>query len=115
MNAIEIADMLAGTSGDFIEASILIRRQHAEIQEWRNVFGFLGTPDELGNEWNALKDANSRQHEAIKQLREALADTAQSIAWSQFGECRGFTESMPLPTITAIENARKALADTEEI
>lgn len=55
-----------------------------------------------------------RQHEAIVKLREALADTAQSIAWSQFGECRGFTESMPLPTITAPEKAKQALTDTEE-
>ena len=55
-----------------------------------------------------------RQHEAIVKLREALADTAQSIAWREFGECRGFTESMPLPTPTAVENAKQALKDTEE-
>lgn len=105
MNAIEIADMLAGTSGDFIEASILIRRQHAEIQEWRNVFGFLGTPDELGNEWNALKDANSRQHEAIVRLREAL----------RFLHEREWQDDDGHPLLSqAREQTEQALADTEE-
>lgn len=56
-----------------------------------------------------------RQHEAIVKLRAALADTAQSIAWLEFGECRGFTESMPLPTVIAVKLAKQALKDTEEI
>lgn len=72
MTALELADDLAGSLySTHRNAADLLRRQHAEIQQWRNVFGFLGTPDELGNEWNALKEVNSRQHEAIVKLREA--------------------------------------------
>lgn len=73
MTALELADYLENrlvATND--QAADMLRRQYSEIQQWRNVFGFLGTPDELGNEWNALKEVNSRQHEAIKQLREAL-------------------------------------------
>ena len=73
INALELSDRLAARPAVYAPAAAdLLRRQHAEIQEWRNVFGFLGTPDELGNEWNALKETNSRQHEAIKVLRDAL-------------------------------------------
>lgn len=54
-----------------------------------------------------------KQHEAIKMLREALADAAQSIAWKEFGECRGFTDPMPLPVVTAVAKAKHALKDTE--
>jgi hypothetical protein len=33
-----------------------LRRLHAENHQWRSVFGHLGTPDEIGNEWIALQD-----------------------------------------------------------
>mgnify|MGYP006319429863 CR=1 FL=1 len=105
MNAIEIADMLAGTSGDFIEASILIRRQHAEIQEWRNVFGFLGTPDELDNEWNTLKNTNSHQHKTIVKLQKTL----------KFLHEREWQDDDEHPLLSqAREQTEQALADTEE-
>ena len=99
MNALQAAEYLEKDFGykSTDECSALLRRQHAEIQEWRNVFGFLGSPDELGNEWNALKDANSRQHEAIVKLREALEDLRVN-----YGE-------------QSVRAAKQALADTEEI
>lgn len=38
------------------------------LQSWENVFGHLGAPDEVGNEWHALSD---RLKEAEKE-RDAL-------------------------------------------
>lgn len=52
------------------------------------------------------KDAEAQRDE----LLDALKDLAQSVVWKEFGECRGFTDSMPLPIITAVEKARAAIA-----
>lgn len=56
------------------------------------------------------QQANARLIAAAPDLLGALKDLAQSIVWKEFGECRGFTEEMPLPIITAVEKARKAIA-----
>jgi hypothetical protein len=32
------------------------------------------------------------QHAAIRTLREALEDTAQTLVWAQWGDCRKFSE-----------------------
>lgn len=95
MNTLELAEKLkryklvSGYATYCHKAADELLRQHAEIQQWRNVFGFLGTPDELGNEWNALKEVNSRQHEAIVKLREALDEltTAGAEAWGTERPC----------------------------
>ena len=58
-------------------------------------------------------EANARLIAAAPELLTALKDLAQSIVWKEFGECRGFTEEMPLPIITAVEKARAAIAKAE--
>ena len=50
-----------------LERVLLIQKQHiAELVKWEAVFGHLGTPDEVGNEWLALCDKNTRLLEALK-------------------------------------------------
>ena len=39
------------------------------LEAWENVFGHLGTPDEVGNEWHALSD---RLEAAEKSAAESL-------------------------------------------
>lgn len=36
-----------------------------EVQQWKSVFGHLGTADECGNEWIKLQDENQRLREAL--------------------------------------------------
>ena len=50
-----------------------------------------------------------RQHEAIKQLREALEDTAQTLVWMQWGDCRKFTQRKLLTVHEAVEKTQQAL------
>lgn len=71
MNAIEIADMLAGTSGDFIEASILIRRQHEAIVRLREALRFLHE-----REWQD-DDGHPLLSQAREQTEQALKDTEE--------------------------------------
>lgn len=56
-----------------------------------------------------------RQHEEIKQLREALEDTAQTLVWMQWGDCRKFTQRKLLAVHEAVEKTQQALADTEDM
>ena len=40
------------------------------LEAWENVFGHLGTPDEVGNEWHALSDRlEAAESEALEQAR----------------------------------------------
>lgn len=45
-------------------------------------------------------------------LREALKDTAQTLAWMQHGKCRGFSAGL-LTTDQALDKARAALTQAE--
>lgn len=55
-----------------------------------------------------------KQDAAIKQLREALADTAQNLVWMQWGDCRKFQTKGPMITVhEAVDIAQQALKDTE--
>lgn len=55
-----------------------------------------------------------RQHEAIVKLREALAETAQTLVWMQWGDCRKFTQRPLLTVHEAVSATEQALKDTEE-
>lgn len=59
-------------------AATLLRTQHAELQQWKNVFGHLGTADQCGNEWIRLQDAIERKDALLKQALEALKISAAS-------------------------------------
>lgn len=94
MNALEIANELTapiGTSGQSTyamceQAAILLRRQHAEIQAFRE-------------SERELMDVRDKQHEAIVKLREALIGV------------QNHTEKWTTP----FQLAKRALKDTEEI
>lgn len=61
-------------------------------------------------------DMLRKQHEAIKQLRGALADTAQNLVWMQWGDCRKFLTQGPMITVhEAVAIAEQALKDTEHL
>jgi len=53
------------------------------------------------------------QHEAIRTLREALEDTAQTLVWMQWGDCRKFTQRKLLTVHEAVAKTQAALAATE--
>ena len=49
-----------------LEGVILRQKQHiAELVKWEAVFGHLGTPDEVGNEWHKLLDRISKLERAL--------------------------------------------------
>ena len=61
--ALRLADAIGGwyapghaSLEDCDQAAAELRRLYAENQQWRSVFGHLGTPDEIGNEWIELQD-----------------------------------------------------------
>jgi uncharacterized protein (DUF2249 family) len=49
------------------QAATELRRLYSELNQWKSVFGHLGTADECGNEWNQLRDENE---DHIQQLRK---------------------------------------------
>ena len=52
-------------------------RLRAGLEEWRSIFGHLGTPDEVGNEWHKLTD----RLEAAEKERDNLR--AEVIYWRE--------------------------------
>jgi hypothetical protein len=69
-----------------------------------------------GREVQAWIDAHwpsdaSRDAE-VQRLRDALEDTAQTLAWLAFGECRGFATSL-LSNREALDKARAALKEQQ--
>ena len=62
-----LAEDLHSANGPNRYASALSRAAD-EISQWRSVFGHLGTPDEVGNEWHALLDRlNEAEAEGLEQ------------------------------------------------
>lgn len=55
--------------------------------------------------WAAWQAASQGKQELLRALRE----TAQSLAWLSFGECRGFSDNL-LTSNQALEMARAAIA-----
>ena len=49
MNALELADMLAGTSKDFMGTAEMLRRQHEAIKQLREALEL--TPNEVAQMW----------------------------------------------------------------
>ena len=72
--ALRLAECLHGT-----RTAEVLRTQHerittleSELRPWKSVFGHLGTADECGNEWVALKDALERKDGLLRQALEQL-------------------------------------------
>ena len=50
-----------------LERVLLLQKHHiAELVKWEAVFGHLGTPDEVGNEWHKLLDRISKLERALR-------------------------------------------------
>ena len=64
----------------------------AECQKWRDVFGHMGTADEIGNEWVRLRD----QNEILLRTVETIATGATSIE-----QCKQLARSV---TSTAVHS-----------
>lgn len=57
----------------------------------------------------AMRDERDALAQQVEMMQCALADTAQTLAWTQHGTCRGFSEWL-LSTNAALDNAKHALA-----
>lgn len=67
-----------------LERVLLIQKHHiAELVKWEAVFGHLGTPDEVGNEWHKLLDRISKLeralHLAVRQNSHDMLMTAEEL------------------------------------
>lgn len=49
------------------------------LEAWENVFGHLGTPDEVGNEWHALNDRLEAAEKHTVELEERCAVTIGAL------------------------------------
>ena len=50
-----------------LERVLLLQKHHiAELVKWEAVFGHLGTPDEVGNEWHKLLDRISKLERSLR-------------------------------------------------
>lgn len=56
---------------------------------------------------NVYTEAQLKQ--AVRDALDALKDVAQTLAWTQHGECRGFSDGL-LTTDEALDKARDALS-----
>lgn len=57
----------------------------AELRQWKNVFGHLGTADECGNEWIALKDRIERKDALLQQALAALVQSTTNEPYAGLG------------------------------
>lgn len=82
-DALQLADFMTSKYdlyefSEQMQVATLLRTQHAELQQWKNVFGHLGTADECGNEWIRLQDAIERKdallRKAWRQMSKLSAD-----------------------------------------
>lgn len=79
-----------------------LHRLYAECHQWRSVFGHLGTPDEIGNEWIALQDAVKLKDALLRQALETLIWTTGSSDFCPEGKAREGAMNLLFPTIIAI-------------
>ena len=64
-----------------LERVLLLQKQHiAELVKWEAVFGHLGTPDEVGNEWDRLKDRlEMAENVVVEAYRRGYATAQEEI------------------------------------
>lgn len=88
------------------ETSTILR----QFNEWRRGDEDIPQPDprEIGE----AIDAAIKMIEKAGRLESALRDVAQTLAWVQHGECRGFSDGL-LTTNEALEKARDALEESK--
>ena len=78
--------------------SAAVRELLDRLEAWENVFGHLGTPDEVGNEWHSLSD----------RLEAAEAEALEQARLNGMGSER---EAALLSKLEAAEKERDALRD----
>ena len=108
MNLINELRMLAEDlhANGYNRYSAAMSKAADELAKWEAVFGHLGgTPDECGN---AIIAARDELEDRCATLTGTLRSTAQTLAWMQHGECRGFSDDL-LTTNEALEKTRAAL------
>lgn len=84
----------------------LLHEQLREYNRWRRGAEDIAQPDPktLG----ILLDAVADRLELFDKQTDALREVSQTLAWSAFGECRGFSNRL-LPPEIALNMARDAL------
>ena len=55
----------------------------ASLSRWESVFGHLGTPDEVGNEWAAMSDRIAVLESSIKNLVKVKGRHNTEIAYQR--------------------------------
>lgn len=73
----------------------------AECQKWRDVFGHMGTADEIGNEWVRLRD----QNEILLRTVETIATGATSIE-----QCKQLARSVTSTAVHSPDSDMMAVA-----
>ena len=64
-----------------LESVILLQKERmAELEKWEDVFGHLGTPDEVGNEWHKLLDRISNLERALYLMTKSY----KSVPYAQW-------------------------------
>lgn len=69
-----------GSNSELTEQSAEeLRRLRAELQQWKSVFGHLGTADECGNEWIKIQEENQILKDLCNRSYQVLDDDAFPI------------------------------------
>ena len=75
-----------GTNFQFIAAAnpAAIAELLDRLEAWENVFGHLGTPDEVGNEWHSLSDrleAAEKERDELRAKIELMENQEPVAEW----------------------------------
>jgi len=106
---------MAATPGEWIAGSRTVIARESDERSAMDLRLFGGNGKDHVANARYIAAARPATILALLECVDALKDLAQSVAWKEFGECRGFTDSAPLPVITASDKARAALQKLEAL
>lgn len=72
--------------------NIKLLRLPAELQQWKSVFGHLGTADECGNEWLKLHEQQTVLLTALKKI-SAIENQEYGADWEEIEEARKIADA----------------------